>query len=342
MLFSTENRIAGASPDRPPNGWQNSRTYNPRPTQEASMFKNALIYRMGPWTPPSTPEIEERLARLRFTECGATQTESAGWVEPRGEKHGLLIENIGGHLILRLCTERKGVPSSVVKGELEVQLEKIEAETGRKPKGKRAKELKEEIVHSLLPRAFPKRSTTLVWIDLDAKLVIVNAGSLKSADRVVTLLVELLGGGIALTPLQSELSPATAMAEWLRTREAPRAFSIDRELELKQPDSEKAAVRYTRHTLDIEEVGEHIQQGKLPTQLAMSWNGRVSFVLTETLALKKIKLLDVVLEGSAGSQDKGFDTDVAITTGELRLLIPDLIDALGGELPANKPLPAVS
>jgi recombination associated protein RdgC len=305
------------------------------------MFKNALIYRMGPWTPPSTPEIEERLSRLRFAECGATQTESAGWVEPRGEKHGLLIENIGGHLILRLCTERKGVPSSVVKGELELQLEKIEAETGRKPKGKRAKELKEEIVHSLLPRAFPKRSSTLVWIDLDARLVIVNAGSLKSADRVATMLVELLGGGISLTLLQSELSPATAMAEWLRTREAPRAFTVDRECELKQPDSEKAVVRYTRHTLDIDEVGEHIQQGKLPTQLAMTWNSRVSFVLTETMALKKIKLLDVVLEGqpSGSKDDSGFDTDVAITTGELRQLIPDLIEALGGELSADKPLP---
>ena len=57
-------------------------------------------------------------------------------------------------------------------------------------------------------------------------------------------------------------------------------------------------MRYARHTLDIDEVAEHIQQGKLPTQLAMTWNGRVSFVLTEALALKKIKLLDVVLEGA--------------------------------------------
>jgi recombination associated protein RdgC len=93
-------------------------------------------------------------------------------------------------------------------------------------------------------------------------------------------------------------------------------------------------VRYARHTLDIDEVGEHIRQGKLPTQLAMTWSSRVSFVLTEALALKKIKLLDVVLEnaGPADTADAGFDADVAITTGELRLLLPDLIDALGGPL----------
>lgn len=304
------------------------------------MFKNALLYRIGPWEPPTSAEIEARLDAGRFVECGASQQESIGWVEPRGEKNGVLMEGVGGQLILKLCIERKAVPSQVVKNTLEAQLEKIEADTGRRPKGKKAKELKEDIVHGLLPRAFPKRSTTLVWIDPRAKLVIVGAGSVKASDRIVSMLVELLGGGITLTLLQTELSPATAMAEWLKNREAPAGFTIDRECELKQPDSEKALVRYARHTLDIEEVGEHIAQGKLPTSLAMTWNSRVSFVLNEAGTVKKIKLLDVALEGagSTGKDDNGFDTDVAITTGELSQLFPQLIDALGGELARDKPV----
>jgi recombination associated protein RdgC len=307
------------------------------------MFKNALLYRIGPWEPPSSAEIESRLDTGRFVECGASQLESAGWVEPRGEKNGVLMEGVGGQLILKLCIERKAVPSQVVKNTLEQQLEKIEADTGRRPKGKKARELKEDIVHGLLPRAFPKRSTTTIWIDPRANLVTVGAGSVKAADRIVSMLLELLGGGITLTLLQTETSAGTAMAEWLKTREAPPGFTIDRECELKQPDSEKSTVRYARHTLDIEEVGEHIAQGKLPTQLAMTWNSRVSFVLTEAMSIKKIKLLDVALEGAGstgGKEDNGFDADVAITTGELGQLIPDLINALGGELARDKPLQA--
>ena len=123
-------------------------------------------------------------------------------------------------------------------------------------------------------------------------------------DGVVTQLIELLGGGLKLSLLQTALSPATAMSTWLTEKEAPAGFSIDRECELKQPDSEKASVRYTRHTLDIDEVAEHIRQGKLPTQLALTWGGRVSFVLTEALTLKKIELLDVVLEGAGGDAGK--------------------------------------
>jgi recombination associated protein RdgC len=303
------------------------------------MFKNLLIYRIEPWQPPALQELEQRLAAGRFAECGATQMESAGWVEPRGERHGAFAESVGGHWMLKLCTETKAVPGSVVKRRVEEELQKIEAETGRRPKGKRTKEIKEAIVHELLPRAFPKRFTTWLWIDTQAGLVMVDAASLKKADGIATQLVELLGGNMSLALLQTERSPASAMADWLSTREAPAGFSVDRECELKQPDSEKATVRYARHTLEIDEVVGHIQQGKLPTQLAMTWNDRVSFVLTETMTLKKLKLLDVVLEGaeSAGRDDNGFDTDVAIFTGELRRLIPDLVEALGGELRRDRP-----
>lgn len=295
------------------------------------MFKNAIVYRIDQWEPPTQAEIEQRLAAGRFAECRPTQPESAGWVEPRGQADAPLLESVGGQLILLLCAETKAVPGGVVKQQLQSRLDKIEAETGRRPKGKASRELKEDIVHELLPRAFPKRSTVPVWVDLEARRVLIGAGSMKKADAAATRLVELFGG-LRLAPLQTALAPATAMAAWLTDKEAPHGFTVDRDCELKQPDSEKAAVRYARHTLDIDEVGEHIRQGKLPTRLAMTWRDRVSFVLTEALTLKSIKLLDVVLEGAAPAQqaDGGFDADVALITGELRGLLPDLLEALGG------------
>ena len=302
------------------------------------MFKHALVYRIAQWQRPPLADIEERLQQGRFVECGATQTESSGWVEPRGRRHGALLESVGGQWMLKLCTETRAVPGAVVKRQLDERLAEVEAETGRRPKGKQAKELKEQIVHGLLPRAFPRRGTTDVWIDPQAQWIVVGTTSAKKADAVATRLVELLGGGVMLRQVQTELAPATAMADWLRRKEAPAGFSIDRDCELKQPDSEQATIRYARHTLDIDEVGGHIEQGKLPTQLALTWNGRVSFVLTEALGLKKIALHEVKLEGGAGkasADDDGFDADVALVTGELGGLLADLLDALGGEAAAS-------
>lgn len=62
----------------------------------------------------------------------------------------------------------------------------------------------------------------------------------------------------------------------------------------------------------------------------MTWDDRVSFLLTEGLQVRKLAFLDTVFEGTK-ADDGGFDTDVAIATGELVKLIPDLIEALGGE-----------
>jgi len=42
--------------------------------------------------------------------------------------------------------------------------------------------------------------------------------------------------------------------------------------------------------------------------------------------------LDGVFEGGGGSaKEDGFDADAAIMTGELGRLVPDLLEALGGE-----------
>jgi recombination associated protein RdgC len=176
--------------------------------------------------------------------------------------------------------------------------------------------------------AFTKQGGMWVWIDPQAKLLVLDTGAQGRADEVVTLLVEgLQGFGVAL--LDTQTSPQAAMAHWLLMQEAPVGFSVDRECELKAADESKAVVRYGRHPLDIAEVKEHVEQGKLPTKLAMTWDDRVSFVLTDGLQLKKLEFLDSVLD-EAGDEG-GFDTDVAIATGELSHLIPDLIEALGGE-----------
>ena len=306
------------------------------------MFKAASFFRIADdCTLPPLEAMEEALQTSHFLPCGATQPESSGWVPPRGNKSTVLAEKVGGQLIVRLCTERRPLPASAVKDAVEQRIEQYKQETGHERVGaKIKKEFKEEAIHSLLPRAFTKRSSTTLWIDPVNKFLVVDSGSLTGADKVVSQLLEVLSQvpgqapGLMARPVQTTMSAAAAMAHWLASREAPVGFTIDRDCELKMPDDQKSTVRYSRHTLEIAEVAEHIAAGKVPTQLAMTWNDRVSFVLTDAAQVRKLKLLDVVLDGvqDTGKDDDGFDTDAAILTGELSALIPDLLEALGGEL----------
>jgi recombination associated protein RdgC len=75
-----------------------------------------------------------------------------------------------------------------------------------------------------------------------------------------------------------------------------------------------------------------VREGKLPTQLALSWEGKASFVLTESLQLKKVAFLDgsQADTGNTEGEDK-FDADVVLSTGMLGPLLKDVIEALGGE-----------
>jgi recombination associated protein RdgC len=75
--------------------------------------------------------------------------------------------------------------------------------------------------------------------------------------------------------------------------------------------------------------------------VAITWEARVSLLLTDTLQLKKLQFLDVVFEGHKPGKEEAFDADVAIATTELSKLIPDLIEALGGEqAPGSAPAPS--
>ncbi|WP_372659672.1 recombination-associated protein RdgC [Hydrogenophaga sp.] len=306
------------------------------------MFKNVTIYRIAPGWDATLESMEAALDAARFVPCGATQDKSVGWVEPRGEAHGPLVESVAGQRILKLRIETKGVPGSVVREKAQEEADHIEATTGRKPGKKETKALREEALLTLLPQAFARQSQVWIWMDLKNGWLVTDASSQGKTDEVITALVRAFDQ-LSVTLLQTEVTPQTAMTQWLSATssdEWPGGFSVERECELKSGDEEKSVVKFTRHNLATDEVRQHIVEGKLPTRLALSWEGRIGFVLTEAMQLKKLSFLEGVFDGRPDEGESGFDTDVALTTGELTQLIPAMIEALGGEMslgPATAP-----
>ncbi len=296
------------------------------------MFKNLVIFRLSPSWSPSIATVEKNLEPLRFLECSPSQDKSVGWIAPRALEDGPLIEAVAGQWMLRLMIEVKAVPANVVRRMADERAARIEETEGRKPGRKEMKDLREETRISLLPQAFSKRGAIWVWIDPKAHRLVLDAGSDSRADEVVSVLNKCIEG-LGMVRVQTTLSPAVCMSTWLTEQEAPSGFTVDRETELKAHDDTQAVVRYSKHALDIDEVRGHVQSGKVPTRLALTWDERVSLVLTDKMQIKKIKFLDGVFDTDrTQDKDEQFDSDVAITTAELGRLIPDLAEALGGEM----------
>ncbi|OOG79195.1 recombination-associated protein RdgC [Hydrogenophaga sp. A37] len=307
------------------------------------MIKNATIYRIASSLHLlSLENMGDCLQKAAFVPCGATQDKAVGWVEPRGEAHGALVELIAGQRILKLMIETKAVPGSLVRTTAQAAADQIEAETSRRPGKKQMKELREDALLELLPNAFARQAAVWIWIDLNAGLLVIGSTSRHQIDETVTALVSTFGH-LQLQLLQTKVTPQSAMTNWLSAEDPEHAwvdgFSIERECELRSADEEKSVIRFTRHSLGGEQVRKHITEGKLPTRLALSWEGRVGFVLTESMQLKKITFLEGVLNDRPEDGESSFDTDVALTTGELGKLIPALVEALGGELVVGSGLP---
>ena len=305
------------------------------------MIKCATIYRIASGPLPDLTGMEFCTRVMSFQPCSGTQDKSIGWVPARGEDHGVFVELIGGQRILKLMIESKSVPSAQVKQKAQEAADKIEADFGRKPGKKEMKELREGALQALLPGTFPRQSVVWIWIDPATSTLVIGSTSQRQVDEAVTMLVKTFEH-LALHLVQTKLTPLTAMTQWLATTEPesdwPEGFSVERECELKSDDESRACVRFKNHHLLTDEVRKHITEGKLPTRLALSWEGRVGFVLDEAMRLRKIAFLEGVFDGRSDKDDvRGFDADVALTTGELRKLIPALVGALGGELAQGEP-----
>ncbi len=294
-------------------------------------FKNLQIYRLtAPWT-LTADQLEAALAPQAFAPCTSVDLQTQGWVSPRGS--GMLVHTVNRQMLLQLCTEKKLLPSTVINQVTKARAVELEEQQGFKPGRKQMKELKEQVTDELLPRAFSIQRSTRVWIDPVNGWLAVDAASPVKADEVFKLLLKSLES-LPFASLRTERSPLSAMTDWLAADEAPAGFTVDQDTELRATGEGKATVRYVRHTLEAEDVRRHIAAGKQCTRLAMTWADRVSFVLTESLAIKRVAPLDVLKENAdAGVQneDERFDTDFALMTGELAKLIAELVEALGGE-----------
>ena len=313
------------------------------------MLKEATIYRVAGL--PSLPEfLAANLAAETFAPIGPTQQKSTGWEPPRAA-HGAMVESIDGHWIARFTTEVRTVPADALQEKTDEMVRKVEQTTGRKVGKRERRDLKDEALQALLPQAFPRQSSVPVWIDPRAGLLVIGTASQAKADAIVTSLVRATQPvraepveahpHLQISQIQTRTDPHAAMAEWLLDGEAlPAEFSLGRECELHGSGDEAPVLRLNRYNLDSDKVRDHVRQGLLPTRLGLSWQGVASFVLTDTLKLRRIEIANVTPPAEAEADQDAFDADIALTTGTLGPMLADLIADLGGEAPQEGEAPA--
>lgn len=292
-------------------------------------FKNLRFFRLHPdW---KADNIDEQVASQAFTPGSSQDPVSLGWAPAHDQAD--LVHRVQDQILLTAKSEKKLLPSTVINQIARARAKDKEDEQGYKVGRKQMKELKEDLITELLPRAFSIERLVYVWIDPQNRWLAIDAAAAATADEVMGLIARTFDIFPAV-PVYTELSPAAAMTSWLADFSLPYPFSIDQDAELRASGESRSVVRYAHHNLDSDEVRNHITDGKQCTRLALTWADKISFLLTDGLELKRLTPTDLLTEqqeNDAHDAAQVFDAEFLLMSAELNVLLVELLEALGGE-----------
>lgn len=296
-------------------------------------FKNLLIYRFSSPFSLDLETLEAQLEEQAFTPCGKRDTSKYGWVSPMGEHSELLSHTANGKTLLCTRREEKIIPASVIRERVEEKAAEIEAREDRKVFKKEKDSIKEEVMFDCLPQAFTRSSKTYAYIDPQNGWFIVDASSAKKAEDLCSLLRDSLGS-LPVVPAQTSESPSVIMTSWLRGEDAPAKLDILDECEMREPGEDGSIIRCKRQDLFGDEVGSHLDNGKLVHKLAVDWDDQLKMLLNDDLSIKRLKFCEALLTEAedAGSEDPAakLDADFALMSATLTEFLPQLLNYFGG------------
>ena len=292
-------------------------------------FKNAMIYRLTKSL--NLDDLQDKLNYAVFTPCQPSDGTHFGWTPPLKDS-GLLHHTAGGNVLLIAKKETKILPAEVVNKELNERIEKLEKDHGRKLKKVEKQALKDDVIASLLPRAFSKYQHTALWIDTKNDSIYVDASSSNHAENVLALLRKTLGS-LPVVPLQFANDVGIAMSLWIANERAPEWLSVLEDAELRNKADNGVIKCKNQDLTDVDILS--IALSSFVTKLALEWENHLSFVLNEDCSLKRLKFSDYITEQNDDilKEDvaQRFDADFILMTATLSQLTENLLREFGGE-----------
>lgn len=292
-------------------------------------FKNILVYSLT--QPLDLLQFVEKLNEKSFIPCSPTDAISVGWTKPAEFlDDNNLVYRIGQCDLIALKTESKVLPSASINKILIEKITEIENREQRRVKGRERSDLKDQIIHELLPRALSKESVTMAYVDRVKHQVIVNASSASNAEKLLSHLRKTIGS-LPVVPLSVENNVPGTMTGWV-SEQFPEDFTPGNSASISTDDD--GVIKLKNIDLLSQDVRSHIDAGGRVTKIALTWEDKVAFDLDANLGIKRIRLLDLLNENRDEEYDSAaalFEADLTLFAGGMAELIEKLVSVFGGE-----------
>lgn len=289
-------------------------------------FKQIQLFQLTDPIAYAPEELAEKLAPLGFTSCLPSLPSSAGWISPIDVENAPLTHGGNGYIMICLQIEEKILPATVIRQELIDKVKHIETRDDRKIRQKEKLTLKDEIVMTLLPRAFSKLTRLYAYIDTKNNWLILGTTNAAKTEQFLNLFKRSVSEKIRAFEL-NKLAPV--ITHWLKNQSNPIAFSIEKSCVLQDPNLQKRIIRCQQQDLNAGAIQALIKDGCEVKQLALCWHDRVNFMLAEDFSLRSIQYQEDVISAAndidTETKEQQFAADFFIMTETLGGLLNELI-----------------
>lgn len=263
-------------------------------------FRNAVLFTFPQADALDPDTLEEALKECALKPLGGLDLSTRGFVPPMGKGTDALHVRNGDGLWMTIGGEDRILPPSAVDKALNARLEEYKTREGREPGSRARRQMRDEVLTDLIPRAFMKDYRCDVYINLRLRVVAVDTTSRKDAESAVSQIRAALGSFPAL-PLSAEADVSDLLTTIFRGQ-MPANLELGSHVTLKDPLGE-AVIKADNEDLHCEDLRRHLDSGKRVARLGLSWidqvgndpkappQERVSMVFGDDLVMRKLAFL---------------------------------------------------
>lgn len=295
-------------------------------------FKNARIYRLE-----LSEEIknyfkdeellEKTVSEKAYRPCMAQEVSTLGFAPIFGKSaKAFTFSNAHNHFF-KIVEENKLLPASVIKNELDEEIENKEIALKRELRKNEKQALKTAVVNKLLAQAFSARRELLICVNSEKGYVAVSVSSAKRAERAIAMLREAFSTFPAKC-FQPRCVVEDRMTSWISNNDLPNVFTLGNDATLKSTDDEGGTVKVSKEDLSSDEIAVHIKAGKVITDLQLIFEDTVMCVLSSDLTVKRMRPLDQFLEKNLPEKSDDAVADMAAHLCLQGEVLTSLIDSI--------------
>lgn len=266
------------------------------------LFKSLRIYtvRTDVLEELDAQALHDAMQDKLFKPCAAQQQQSIGWQPILAGNKMVMQARMQGkmHYLISLRIEEKLLPPKVVKEYSDAKVEAIEEAEGRKVGRKERSQIKEEVILSLLPKAFSVSHSVFAWIDVAAGRIVLSETSNKKAELLLNLLRETIGS-LPAVPLATNESFASKTTSWLKMEEDPSNLLVGNKATFMCADDNTNTVAVKNQEFTSQSVKALVEEeGKIVKKIQLkAEDASIECEINEDLCISGIKIdPDLMLE----------------------------------------------